>query len=254
VPGAVAVLNDIHGNLPALEAVLDEIRRGGIDRSIDRIVVGGDVFPGPLSHVVLRTLVTCGVPVDFIYGNGEVAVLAEIAGRAPRVPEAYRPAVRWNAEQLEPEDVRAIAEWPMTLRLSVPPLGDVLFCHATPRNENEIFTKRTPEGALLSVFAGVREAVVVCGHTHLVMDRLVGPTRVVNPGSVGMPFGTAGADWLILGPGVEFRHTNYDLQRAADRVRASGYPMAEEFATRYILQPPSEEDMLKVYEGAEIRS
>jgi predicted phosphodiesterase len=247
---AVAVLNDIHGNLPALEAVLDEIRHAGIDR----IVVGGDVFPGPLSHVVLRTLVTCGIPADFIYGNGEVAILAEIGGGRPRVPEPHRGAIRWNAERLEAEDVRAIAEWPMTLRLTVPALGDVLFCHATPRNENEIFTKRTPEGVLLSVFAGVREPVVVCGHTHLVMDRRVGPTRVVNPGSVGMPFGAAGADWLVLGPDIEFRHTNYDLHRAADRVRASGYPMAEEFATRYILQPPSEEDMLKVYETAELRS
>jgi hypothetical protein len=149
---AVAVLTDIHGNLPALEAVLDEIRHAGIDR----IVVGGDVFPGPFPHLVLRTLAACGIGVDYIYGNGEVALLAEIAGRTPRVPEAYRAALRWNAERLEPDDVRAIAEWPMTLRLTVPPLGDVLFCHATPRNENEIFTKRTPEGAILSVFAGVR--------------------------------------------------------------------------------------------------
>jgi predicted phosphodiesterase len=250
---AVAVLNDIHGNLPALEAVLDEIRDTGLGRTIDRIVVGGDIFPGPLAHVVLRTLRTCGVPVEFIYGNGEVAVLAEIAGRAPRVPEAYRPSIRWNAGQLEPDDVRAIAEWPMTVSLTIPPLGDVLFCHATPRNENDIFTTRTPEGALLPVFAGVREAVVVCGHTHLVMDRRVGRTRVVNPGSVGMPFGAAGADWMILGPDIEFRHTDYDRPRAADRVRASGYPMAEEFAARHILQPPSAEDMLKVYEGAEIR-
>lgn len=246
----VAVLNDIHGNLSALEAVLDEIRGAGIDR----IVVGGDVFPGPLSHVVLRTLATCGIPADFIYGNGEVAMLAEIRGGTSSVPETYRPAICWNAEQLEPEDVQTIAQWPMTLRLTVPPLGDVLFCHATPRNENEIFTQRTPEGVLLSVFAGLREPVVVCGHTHLVMDRRVGPTRVVNPGSVGMPFGAPGADWLVLGPDIEFRHTNYDLQRAADRVRASGYPTAEEFATRYILQPPSEEDMLKVYDRAEIRS
>jgi len=246
----VAVLNDIHGNLPALEAVLDEVRGA----QIDRIVVGGDVFPGPLSHVVLRTLVTCGIPVDFIYGNGEVAILDELAGRAPRVPEAYRPAIRWNGEQLEPQEVRAIAEWPMTRRLQVPPLGDVLFCHATPRNENDVFTVNTPEDRLASIFDAVNSALVVCGHTHLVMDRTIGRTRVVNPGSVGMPFGPAGAHWMILGPSIEFRHTSYDLRRAADRVRASEYPAAEEFAAKYILQPPSEEDMLKVYERAEIRS
>jgi predicted phosphodiesterase len=240
----IAVLNDIHGNLPALEAVLADVRCAGVDR----IVVGGDVFPGPMAHLVLRELMTCGMGVDFIYGNGDVTILDEVAGRIPRLPEPYRPSVRWNAAQLEPEEIRALAEWPFTLRVNVPPLGEVLFCHASPRNENEIFTALTPEGRLLSVFAAVREPVVVCGHTHLVMDRMIGRTRVVNPGSVGMPFGPAGADWMILGPGIEFRHTNYDLQRAADRVRASGYPGAEEFASSCILQPRSAAEMLQLYE------
>ena len=124
----IAVLNDIHGNLPALEAVLDEVRGAGVDR----IVVGGDVFPGPMAHLVLRRLVTCGIPVDFIYGNGEIAILDHVAGRAPKVPESYRPSVRWNAEQLESSEVHAIAEWPMTRRVAVPPIGDILF--ATQRH------------------------------------------------------------------------------------------------------------------------
>jgi len=247
----IAVLNDIHGNLPALEAVLLEVGT----RGADRVIVGGDVFPGPMSHLVLRALAECGLPVDFIYGNGEVAILEHTAGKIPaRLPEAYRPIVRWNAEQLDANDVQAIAQWPMTLRVEVPSIGDVVFCHATPRDENEIFTKRTPEDRLRPIFDPVRAALVVCGHTHLVMDRAIGSTRVVNPGSVGMPFGPAGADWMMLGPGIEFWHTNYDLQRAADRVRTSGYPEAEEFAAKYILQPPSEEDMLKVYEPHALRS
>lgn len=246
----VAVLNDIHGNLPALEAVLDEVRNA----RVDRVVVGGDVFPGPMAHLVLRALLTCGIPAEFIYGNGEVAVLDELAGRTPRVPDAYRSSVRWNAQQLDPAEHERISGWPMTLRLNVPPVGDVCFCHATPRNENDIITKQTAEDRLIPIFAPVAAAVVVCGHTHIVMDRTIGATRVVNPGSVGMPFGPPGADWMILGPGIEFQHTNYDVQRAADRVRASGYPGAEEFAAKYILQPPSEEDMLKVYERAEFRS
>jgi putative phosphoesterase len=246
----VAVLNDIHGNLPALEAVLDEVRGAGAER----IVVGGDVFPGPMAHLVLRQLISSGIPVDFIYGNGDVAILDHLAGRTPKLPEPYRASVRWNAEQLEPSEVRAIAEWPLTLRLKVPAVGDVMFCHATPRNENEIFTRRTAEGRLLSVFAGVREDVVVCGHTHMPFDRTIGRTRVVNAGSVGMPFGPSGADWLLLGPEIELRHTDYDLDRAAARVSASGYPGAEEFAAKCILQPPSEEDVLKAYEKAEIRS
>jgi predicted phosphodiesterase len=239
----VAVLNDVHGNLTALEAVLDEVRAA----RADRIVVGGDVFPGPLSHLALRTLVTCGMPVDFIYGNGEVAVLDELAGRTPRIPEPYRPSLRWNAAQLNSAERAMMARWPMTLRMTVPPIGEVLLCHATPRDENEIFTNVTPEDRLRPIFDPVNAALVVCGHTHIVMDRTIGATRVVNPGSVGMPVGRAGADWMVLGPGIEFRHSNYDLQSAVERVRASGYPGAEEFAAKHILQPPSEEDMLKVY-------
>jgi predicted phosphodiesterase len=247
----VAVLNDIHGNLPALEAVLDELHGAGVDR----VVVGGDVFPGPTPHLALRRLLDLGLPVAFIYGNGEVAMLEQLAGKTPRLlPESYRPLVRWNADQLDDRERRMIAGWPMTLRLNVPPIGDVLFCHATPRDENEIFTQVTAEERLMPMFDAVKAAVVVCGHTHMQFDRRVGKTRVVNAGSVGMPFGPAGADWLILGPDVELLHTNYDVDAAAERIRRSGYPGAEEFVTKYVLQPPSAAEMLKLYSEHELKS
>ena len=247
----VAVLNDIHGNLPALEAVLDQVRRAGVDR----IVVGGDVFPGPMPHLVLQRLLDFGVPVDFLYGNGEVAVLEHLAGKIPAlVPEAYRPLIVWNADQLDRAQRQTVAAWPMTLRLNVPSLGEVLFCHATPRSENEIFTHLTAEDRLIPIFEPAKAALVVCGHTHMQFDRTVGNTRVINPGSVGMPFGPAGADWLILGSGVELRHTPYDLDAAAERIRRSGYPAAEEFATKYVLHPPSTEDMLTLYAQHELKS
>jgi predicted phosphodiesterase len=245
----VAVLNDIHGNLPALEAVLDEVLRAGVDR----IAIGGDVFPGPTPHLVLQRLRELDIPVDFLYGNGEVAILEQIAGQVPRlVPESYRPMIRWNAEQLDTAERTALARWPMTFRLHLPALGDVLFCHATPRNENEIFTQLTAEDLLVPIFDRTGAAVVVCGHTHMQFDRTVGRTRVVNAGSVGMPFGSTGADWLILGPGVELRHTTYDLEAAAERIRSSGYPGAEEFTTKYLLHPPSAADMLKLYHDHEL--
>ncbi len=94
--------------------------------------------------------------------------------------------------------------------------------------------------------------VVVCGHTHMQFDRAIGGIRVVNAGSVGMPFGRAGADWVLLGPDVELRHTDYDLARAAERVREAKYPQAEEFATKYILQPPTETEMLELFTRVEI--
>ena len=244
----VAVLNDIHGNLAALEAVLDCVRR----LEIDRIVVGGDVFPGPMPHLALRQLRDLAIPVDFIQGNGEVAILEHLAGRIPQLPEWYRPMIGWNADRLNSAEREFIASWPMTLRLSLPPFGNVLFCHATPRNENEIFTQLTAEDLVVPIFDAANADIVICGHTHMQFDQTVGTTRVVNAGSVGMPFGPAGADWLILGPELELHHTPYDPHAAAERIRRSGYPGAEEFAEKYVLHPPSAADMLKLYHEHEL--
>lgn len=117
----------------------------------------------------------------------------------------------------------------------------------------ECFTRLTPEDRLLPVFAGVNVPVVICGHTHMPFDRMVGSVRVVNAGSVGMPFGEPGAHWLLLGPDVQLRHTAYDLARAAERIRDTNYPQAQDFAANYVLQPPSEAMMLDVFAQAELR-
>jgi len=122
----------------------------------------------------------------------------------------------------------------------------VLFCHATPHSETDAFTRLTPEDVLLPVFEGLDADVVVCGHTHMQFDRMIGATRVVNAGSVGMPFGRTGADWLLLGPDVELRNTSYDLQRAGEHIRQTEYPQAGELADS-LLQPPTEDEILKVF-------
>jgi predicted phosphodiesterase len=208
----VAALYDIHGNLPALEAVLEEIRQA----KVDFIVVGGDVLPGPMSLESLRCLLDLDIPVQFIQGNGDREVLAQRAGiESSAIPEQFREVMRWSARQLRPEDERLVASWPATLRVEIPGLGEALFCHATPRSDTEIFTRLTPEDCLLPVFEGLNVPLVICGHTHMQFDRMIGRVRVVNAGSVGMPFGEPGADWLLLGPGVQFRHTSYDLTGAA---------------------------------------
>jgi predicted phosphodiesterase len=245
----VAAIYDIHGNLPALEAVIAEIRRAGCDR----VVVGGDVVPGPMPRETLACLLDLDLPVAFIRGNGEAAVLAHLAGADPgNLPEQAREAIRWSAEQLRPEDARVLAGWPGTLRVEIAGLGDVVFCHATPRSDTEIFTRLTPAERLLPAFEGLGASLVVCGHTHMPFDRTIGTTRVVNAGSVGMPFGEPGAYWLLLGPDVQLRRTPYDLTRAAERIRGTRYPQAVEFAERSILQPPSEEAMLEVFRRVEL--
>ena len=246
----VAAIYDIHGNLPALEAVLEDIRREGVDQ----IVVGGDVFPGPMARESLECLVGLSIPVRFIQGNGDRVVLEQRSGvEAVHLPEQVREVIRWNAQQLDRGHEHELARWPSTLRLSIGGEGEILFCHATPRNDTEIFTRVTDEGRLRGVFENARAPLVICGHTHMQFDRRIGTTRVVNAGSVGMPFGPPGAYWLLLGPGLDLRHTPYDLEAAADRIRATGYPQAQEFADRHILHPATEAEILERYAAAELR-
>jgi predicted phosphodiesterase len=251
----VAALYDVHGNLPALEAVLHEVRQAGVDR----VVVGGDVIPGPMPYETLSCLLELDLPVQFIHGNGELAVLAQMrasddpgtvtywgtrTGAPPREP--LRRALRWTAQQFPPGYEQLFSSWPRTLRLEIGELGEVLFCHGTPRSELECFTRLTPEDRLLPVFEEVTADVVICGHTHMQFDRTVGRTRIVNAGSLGMPFQhPPGAYWLLIGPGVQLRHTAYDLANAAGRIRQTEYPQADEFAAHNVLQPPSEAQMLE---------
>jgi len=246
----IAALFDIHGNLPALEAVLQDVARAGVDR----IVVGGDVVLGPMTRDALETLTSLSVPVHFIRGNAEIVLLDEIAGRALSfpVPEQYRPALRWEAEQLS-EYAYMLEDWPRTLHLDVPALGSSLFCHATPRNENEIFVRTTPEAVLRPIFDPLAVSLVVCGHTHMQFDRLIGATRVVNAGSVGMPFMEAGAYWLLLDQTVTLKRTRYDLNGAAERIRATDYPRAEDYATNAVLHPPREATMLESFSRVELK-
>jgi predicted phosphodiesterase len=249
----VAAIYDIHANLPALEAVLQDVR----EAEADQIVVGGDVLPGPMPRETMACLLGLDLPAHFIVGNGDREVLAQMSGTETdwyhTAPEQWREPVRWTAQQLDPEDERRLASWPKTLHVEIPGLGDVLFCHATPRNDTDIFTSLTPEDCLLPVFADSGAPVVVCGHTHMQFDRIIGGIRVVNAGSVGMPFGEPGAYWLLLGPGIELRHTHYNLDEAAARIRATKYPQAEDFAARNVLRPPSEKDMLEAFTRAGLK-
>jgi predicted phosphodiesterase len=235
----IAALYDIHGNLPALEAVLGDVRRAGVDR----IVVGGDVLPGPMPQESLARLASLDIPTDFLRGNGDRETLQERPDRPSRVPETARQQLRWCRAQLSDAQARAIEAWPLTLRYDVPGIGSMLCCHATPRNDEDVFTHRVPEPMLRPILDGVAD-LVVCGHTHMQFDVSVGRTRVVNAGSVGMPFEKPGAYWLLIDGDVELRRTEYDLDEAAAAVRRTTFPNAEEFASVYILNPP---DMLETF-------
>ena len=238
----VAALYDIHGNLPALEAVLQEVAGLGLDA----VVCGGDVFPGPMGCECLHALQALDIPVHFVMGNGDREVLAARSGVvSDKLPTAFRDVMSWCAAQLSDADANTIASWHLTVRLAIPGTGQVLFCHATPCDDTTIFTRRTPDATLSAWVNDVSPAtLVVCGHTHMQFDRTVRDVRIVNAGSVGLPVGAPSAYWLLLDGGVRLRQTEYDLVAAAGRVRATAYPQAATFADENILQPPTEAAML----------
>jgi predicted phosphodiesterase len=240
---SIAAIYDVHGNLPALEAVLEEV----LVRGVDRIVVGGDVVPGPMPGECLSALSALPLPVEYILGNGEIDTLAAARGDAlPRVPETFHDAMRWSARQLAKDQLAGIESWPRTLEIHIHGLGTVQFCHATPRDDNEIFTEDTPEPRLRPIFESTGADIVLCGHTHMQFDRTVGVVRVVNAGSVGMPFGDPHAHWALLTPqGIDLRRTVYDLDEAAVRIAETEYPTP--FDPR---QPPRAADMLAMFEAA----
>ena len=242
----VAALYDIHGNLPALEAVLKEIEQA----HFDLIVIGGDIGPGPMPKQTLRRLLELGDRARFIRGNCERAIVAAFDGLTsdPKQSNEVQKRMDWTAKQLEPGERDFLASLPEQLVLEIEGLGEVLFCHGTPRSDEEIITAITPELHLKEVLAGVKQRVIVCGHTHMQYDRHLDGKEVVNAGSVGMPFEEPGAYWLELGPQIVLRRTSYDLQQAAAAVRASGYPEAEDFAANNILQPPSRAETTEFFE------
>jgi putative phosphoesterase len=236
----VAALYDIHGNLPALDAVLAEVPPEAT------IVVGGDVVAGPFPSETLQRLRRLDGDVRWVRGNADRELTPGEERLAP--PEH----LAWVRARLTADEIAFLYGLPPSATLDVEGVGRVLFVHATPRNDEEIFTAITPDERLAPVFAGVDADVVICGHTHMQFDRTVGDVRIVNAGSVGMPFGDPGAYWLLLGPTVQLRHTLYDLERAAAQIRATSYPQAEDFASRNVLAPPSEADMLAAFAKADV--
>jgi putative phosphoesterase len=241
-----AAIYDIHGNLPALEAVLAEIERA----APDLIVVGGDVASGPMPRATLERLMALGARARFVQGNADREVVDCFDGvpLAPNTPEEVQELTTWAAQQLERRHRDFLASFAAQVVLNVDGLGDVLFCHGSPRSDEEMLTAATPDQRLQAALTGVEQPVVVCGHTHMQFDRQSGKVRIVNAGSVGMPYGEPGAYWLWLGPEVTLRRTPYDLEEAARMIRASGYPQARDFADNNVLQPATAAEAIEVFE------
>jgi putative phosphoesterase len=229
----VAALYDVHGNLPALEAVLAEVEAEGVDQ----IVFGGDVASGPPLPRETVELVRSLANARCIRGNADRLHDPQFAGD---------PGLEWLLALLDEEQV----EWLVNLPFSTV-LDGTLYVHATPQDDESVITELTSDERLAGLLAGVEERRVVAGHTHMQLERRIGDVLFVNAGSVGRPYeGRPGAYWALLdGDTVELRRTDYDLERAADHVRASGHPMAETLATENVLVVPSRAEALAAFGG-----
>ncbi|CCA60685.1 Diadenosine tetraphosphatase related serine or threonine protein phosphatase [Streptomyces venezuelae ATCC 10712] len=239
----VAVLSDIHGVLPALEAVLAEPDLV----SADRIVLTGDITAGPQPTQVLDLLTGLGDRVSWIGGNADRELVEYRRGLRDTIPDPIAP---WAAEQLREDHIDLLASLPRSLRLPVDRLGKVLFCHATPRDDEEVVLVDSRLDRWEEVFEGLDTDVrtVVCGHTHMPFVRLVHGRLVVNPGSVGMPYGRPGAHWALLGPGVELRTTHFDPQAAATRLsRDSSYPDIAAWSDHFLHARTTDAEALKTF-------
>jgi diadenosine tetraphosphatase ApaH/serine/threonine PP2A family protein phosphatase len=241
----VAALYDVHGNLPALRAVLADPRL----TACERIVVGGDVGPGPMTAACLDLLRGLGDRAVWIHGNCERELVDAFDRPDGGGDGLWERRTAAAAAQLSEHQRDFLAGLPGTVTASVRGLGEVLFCHGTPRSDEEIVTAATPVARLAGVLAGVTAGAVVCGHTHVQFDRADGPIRVINAGSVGMPYeGAPGAYWARLGPEVELLRTEYDAAAAAAAIRRSGYPGAEAAIEDLFTSPPSREDATAEFE------
>jgi len=224
----IAALCDVHGNLPALEAVLAEVR----SIAVDRIVCGGDVIAGPFPQDCLDRL--RAVEAAFVRGNAD--------RESPRAPEG---TWQWLSAQLD----EGAHEFLRTLPLSVSVDG-VLYCHGSPRDDDEILTKVSRDERFRAALEGVEEQVVVGGHTHVQFERVVDEIRFVNAGSVGIPYeGRQGAFWALLEDGEpEFRRTPYAVDAAAALIRTTAYPGAEQMAG-WLLEPEDPDEVSAYFES-----
>jgi putative phosphoesterase len=217
----VAAVYDVHGMPHALEAVL----RAAEDERVDVVLFGGDLIAGPFPARALQ--LARSVDARFVRGNCE------------RMPS------EWDVEHLDADDLRWLEELPLTISLD-----GVLYCHATPSDDTEVTTALTPDEAFHEAFGDVEEAVVVIGHTHHQFDRSVGNRRVVNAGSVGMPYeDDVAAYWAVVEDGEPaFRRTPFDVARAVAEIRGSGWPGAGAFVAENLLAPPSRDDAIAHFE------
>jgi putative phosphoesterase len=225
----VAVISDVHGNAVALAGVLAELER----EQPDLLVSCGDLTWGPLPEETYE--LARGLDARFVRGNADRAVLENVS-------ETERE--QWMQVRHTDEMREFLGTFEEQLVVEVDGLGPVRFCHGSPRTDEECVTPETPEERVHEFSKDIDERVIVTGHVHIQFDREVAGIRSVNSGSVGLPYeGRRGAYWAMLGPDVDMRRTEYDLDEALERYRASGQPNVEQIV-EMMVEPPERREVI----------
>jgi predicted phosphodiesterase len=244
----VAALYDIHGNVPALRAVLEDARSA----DVDAFVIGGDVAAGPLPRETIEQLMALGGRARFVQGNADREVVdAYDQGRAETddAEDFAKRAAVFAAARISRPQRDFMAAFAPTVGLDVDGVGPTIFCHGSPRSDTEIITRVTSENRLREILGEVREHVVVGGHVHQQFDRSIASWRFVNAGSVGLPYeGRAGAYWALLGPDVQLRRTEYDVQHAIEELRLGGFPELDEMLRESLVEPVDPNEVSEFFE------
>jgi predicted phosphodiesterase len=237
----ILALYDIHGNPDALEAVLTDPRA----TDPDVVVVGGDAVPGPEASATLDRLRTIGSPVRWVRGNGEREV-ADAVGREPLPDDLSARTAAITARELGQPQARALGALPL-----IAEFDGVLFCHASPRRDDEMLTRLSAAQRWSDALHGVEAGLIVAGHTHQQDDRIVAGTRFVNAGSVGLPYeGDGDARWLWIDHGVpDLRSTAYDAAGAGARFLAGGWP-DEQSVHAALIDPVEPIAVTRIFEGS----
>jgi len=238
----IAVLCDIHGNLPALQAVLAEVEKAGVDL----VVFGGDVAAGPMPVETIEMLAGYSRPARFVRGNADRQMVELFDG----LRHATEALDLWPATMLSRTHRDFLNSFEPSVEVAVDGLGSVVCCHAgLDSDELPIITPATRDAVIAEAVASAHGNLVVAGHTHMQFDRRVTNGRMVNAGSVGKPYAAEpGAYWALLGPQVELRRTAYDFAAAAEAVRRTAVPEREELAAD-IIRPPTAEEAITVFEN-----
>jgi predicted phosphodiesterase len=245
----VAALYDIHGNLPALRAVLAEVAR----ENVEAVVIGGDVAAGPQPRETVEQLMALGQRARFVRGNADREVVDAYDQRRVRPENESGPAGKaaaFAAGRITNKQRDFMASFRPIVTLQVDGLGPAVFCHGSPRSDTEIITTKTPVQRLSRILEGIPEPLIVGGHTHRQLVHHAGDRRFVNAGSVGAPYeGRPGAFWALLGPEVSLRRTEYDISAACGELRKTGYPDVEEMLNESLLDPVDADETASFFEG-----